>query len=461
MTARTACAMGLSWIVCAFACAQGYENKSQATDPVELLRTYLQIDTTNPPGNELQAAKFFADIFEREGIPYEIIETAPGRANIYARLNGGEEPGLLLSHHTDVVPADAEQWDHPPFAAEVHNGYVYGRGALDNKCAGIFHLLAFLELHRAQKPLRRDVVFLAVADEEAGGEFGMGWLAEHRPDVFEGVGLAFNEGGGGIVLEDGRIMFEVEVAHKGAVWVRLTAHGEPGHGSSPRAESAVTRLLDALQRIRERPIHYRLTPHVRDYFQKMTPHIEDEWHAAFADIDSAIDDPAFRERLLDAKRWYHALLYDTVSITMLEGSDKVNVIPATASAELDCRILPDTTPEEFVAELTTIIGDPKVDVEVTRIAMPSSSTADSELFDAFDAVRKKWYPDSSIVPMAMTGFTDSRFLRNMGIVCYGVDPAVLPESEFDGVHGHNERISIENIENATRFNMEVVHKLVY
>jgi len=172
-----------------------------ADESVELLQEYLRVDTTNPPGNESRAVEFFARLLEMEGIPYETAESAPGRGNIWARLDGGNEPAVLLLHHSDVVQADPAFWDVPPLSGEIVEGHVYGRGALDTKTLGILHLYAFLALHRSGRPLNRDVIFMATADEEAGGFYGVGWLVENRPEAFEGVGFVLNEGGRTLVTE--------------------------------------------------------------------------------------------------------------------------------------------------------------------------------------------------------------------------------------------------------------------
>jgi acetylornithine deacetylase/succinyl-diaminopimelate desuccinylase-like protein len=180
---------------------------------VRTLARYLRVDTTNPPGNEDRAVEFFSEIFEQEGLKYEVLESAPHRGNIWARIKGGNEPALVLLHHTDVVPSDARFWDEAPFSGKIRDGKLYGRGALDDKGLGILQLEAFLSLARSGKPLRRDVIFMATADEEAGGAFGAGYLVKQRPDIFEGVGFLLNEGGGGTIRKD-RNVFNVEVTQK-------------------------------------------------------------------------------------------------------------------------------------------------------------------------------------------------------------------------------------------------------
>ena len=240
MTIRlAACVLLLSLSLPGF--AQSIEDEA-----LEWLQAYLQVDTINPPGNESRAVDFIAEILDAEGIPYETAESAPGRGNIWARLEGGDEPALILLQHTDVVPPDIRYWTVDPLGGEIKDGFLYGRGALDMKGTGINQLATFIRLHRAGLPLNRDVVLVASADEEAGGFYGAGWLVENRPEIFEGAGLLINEGGNGEVSAKEELIFSVEVTQKVPVWLRLTAVDTPGHGSTPRATSSVTRIVDAL-----------------------------------------------------------------------------------------------------------------------------------------------------------------------------------------------------------------------
>ena len=220
-------------------------------EAVAWLQDFIRVDTVNPPGNETRAVEFYREIFDAEGIEYEWVESAPGRGNIWARLEGGDEPGLMLLQHTDVVPADKEFWTTDPLSGELRDGYILGRGARDMKGTGIAHLATFLGLHRSGRALNRDVVFLATADEEAGGFYGAGWLIENRPEIFEGIGLLINEGGAGSASGD-EIVFGVEVTQKVPVWLRLNAIDVPGHGSShvqrPRF-CALSRRLTGLKKI--------------------------------------------------------------------------------------------------------------------------------------------------------------------------------------------------------------------
>lgn len=428
-------------------------------EAVGLLRDYLRLDTTNPPGNESRGVDFFARIFEAEGIPYESVESAPGRGNIWARLKGGSKPALMLLHHMDVVPADESFWSRPPLSGDIQDGYIHGRGALDTKGLGILQLQAFLALHRMGTPLNRDVIFMATADEEAGGFFGAGWLAENRPELFEGVGLLLNEGGGGRI-QDGKAQFGIEVTQKVPLWIRLIATGEPGHGSTPRAASAVTRLVQALSRIHEHQFPAKINPAVDAYFKAIAPYADSPWQEAFMDLGSAVKNPSFLAELQEYNRSFNSLIRNTCSITRLDASNKINVIPPSATAEIDCRLVPHQDPEEFLDILRLIINDPSVTIETIMAFTPAVSKTDTVLYQAIERVCKRNFPDAPVIPSVVTGFTDSHFFRDKGIACYGFSPVLIPLEDYSGVHGNNERISVENIKLGTRLTLEILQEVV-
>ncbi len=430
-------------------------------DPaVRRLVEYIGVNTVNPPGNEMRAVEFFARIFEEEGIPYETVETAPGRGNIWARLDGGDEPGLILLHHSDVVPADEAHWSVPPLSGVLRDGYVYGRGALDTKTGGILHLQAFLALHRSGRPLNRDVIFMATADEEAGGFHGVGWMVENRREVFDGVGFLLNEGGGGSI-QNGRVEFSVEVTQKVPLWLRLVARGEPGHGSRPLEHTAVTRLVGALDNLRTHAFEPRIVPAVDAYFRGLAESASDYWAPRFRDMAATVRNPDDLLRLQRENPGLHALTRNTCSITMLEGSSKINVIPPESSAEIDCRLLPDQDPEAFVTELRTVLDDDSIEIERIMGFSPAVSTTDTELYRTIEEVCRAHFPDARVLPMVQGGFTDSHFTRDLGIVSYGFFPTVVPVADQGGVHGNNERISVENVRRGVRMMREIVEGFVY
>ncbi len=420
------------------------------------LQQYIRIDTTNPPGNESEAVAFFADIFEREGIAYETVEPAPGRGSIWARLEGGPAPGIVLIHHIDVVPADPRFWKHDPLSGTYENGYLNGRGALDTKGLGIMHLEAFLALARSGQPLDRDVIFLATADEEAGGRLGAGWLVRNRPDLIENVGLLLNEGGSGRVLGN-RVVFSVEVTQKVPMWLRLNAVGPAGHGSSPSPRSAVTDLVEALERLRLDPFEPRIVPAVADYFRRLAD--LEAAAAHLADAKRLIASPQRLAALHRTNPSLHALTRNTCAVTRLNASSKINVVAPAASAELDCRLLPDQSPRLFIRDLRKRLNQPSISVEVLMSFTSAVSSTDTDLYRAIEAVTARRFPGSTVMPAVTAGFTDSHFFRDLGIVAYGFSPAVIPGADQGGVHGNNERISVQNVERGWRTMLDLLETI--
>ena len=306
-------------------------------EAVKLLQAYLKVDTISPPGNESRAVDFLAKIFDEEGIEYDSAESAPTRGNIWARIKGGDKPALILLHHSDVVPANEEYWDFDPLSGEIVDGYIQGRGALDMKGLGISHLANFLKLHRSNKPLNRDIIYIAAADEESGGKYGMGWLVENRPEAFEGAELLLNEGGSGFRSKDG-IGFSIEVTQKIPVWLRLNSVDQPGHGSSPRTTSSVSRIVEALNIIWNSPFDPRIIPEVDRVFSDRSEGLEEPFKSKYKDIKNMIQDPIFMKELQEFSPSSHALTRNTCSLTRMNGGVKINVVPPTAWAEIDCRI---------------------------------------------------------------------------------------------------------------------------
>ena len=424
------------------------------------LQAFIKIDTINPPGNESRAVDFLAKILDAEGIPYETAESAPGRGNLWARLEGGDEPALIMLQHTDVVPADLRYWTTDPLSGEIRDGYLWGRGTLDMKGTGISQLATFISLHRAGVALNRDVVLVATADEEAGGFFGAGWLVKEHPEIFDGAGLLINEGGNGEETEED-IVFSVEVTQKVPVWLRLKAVDTPGHGSMPNASSSVTRIVDALGILRENPFEPRIVPAVDRMFQSLSESAAPEWADAYANIAGAIREPGFPEKLQAHSAFLHALTRDTCSMTRLGASNKINVVPPEAWAEIDCRILPDRPSEVFVEELRELIADSGVEIEVIMAFTPAVSETNTLLYRAIEDVTSERYPGSRVMPSVASGFTDSHFTRDLGIASYGFDPIVVPEAEFSRIHGNDERVSVEAFRRGVGDHLAIIRAVVY
>ncbi|MFU8813986.1 MAG: M20/M25/M40 family metallo-hydrolase [Pseudomonadales bacterium] len=433
-----------------------------ASQAPERLAAYIRIDTTNPPGNESAGVAYLGAILDAAGIPYESAESAPGRGNLWARLPGsrppdGGEPALVLLHHIDVVDADPRYWSVDPFGGEIRDGYVWGRGALDMKGTAIAQLQAFLALHASGKRLNRDVLLVATADEEAGGALGAGWLIEHHPEIFAGAGFLLNEGGSGTVMGDD-VVLSVEVTQKVPLWLRLTAHGQPGHGSAPQPATAVTRLLRAGDRLAQTSFAPRVVAPVRDLFEGIAPYQPEPLRERYASIDSAVQDDAFMRYLQLTDPGAHALLRNTCSITRLEGSSKINVVPTEAAMELDCRLLPDQDPQAFIAEVATIVNDPAIAIETLLSFTPAVSPTSSSLYRMIEATAADRMPAARVIPGVLTGFTDSHYFRDLGIASYGFNAFVIPREDRRGVHGNDERIGVDTLVEGTRFMIELVDR---
>ena len=442
------------------AAQSGADWQSLEDEAVSLLSRVIQIDTTNPPGNEILAAQFFKEIFDREGIEARIIESAPRRGNIYARLRGdGSKKGIVLLNHLDVVPADAKSWKELPFSGIIKDGVIWGRGALDDKGAAIMELAAMLALKRQKVPLKGDVVFLGTADEETGGAWGAGYLVEKHPELFKDVGLVLNEGGGIRVGEDGRArVYNVSVAEKTPLWLKLTATGTPGHGSTPSNNLAVNKLVAALARVMSYQSPVRVVEEVQRYYADIAAAEPEPRRSRYRDLRRALRDAAFRAEFLKEPR-NSASVRNTIAITGIRGSDKVNVIPATASAELDVRLLPGEDPKVFIEQLRKIIGDPLIKVEVLLSFPAATSPPHPEAMKVIGDFAKANDPGTPVVAPLVRGFTDCHFFREKGIPCLGFMPHRITPSGEGLVHGVDERVSVESLRIGIRAMVEIVRKL--
>jgi len=465
-TASAARRRSIAVAVVALAAICGIAVRAQAADidwaavereATAFLQTYIRIDTANPPGNETAAAKFLAARFRQAGIAAKIFESAPGRGSVLARLRGrGELRPVVLLSHLDVVPARPAEWKTPPFSGTVRDGFIYGRGALDCKGPGTIDAMALLLLKRQRLPLKRDVIFLGTADEETGGKRGAGWMVAKHLVELGSPELVLTEGGAIRVLADGSRVYEVAAAEKTPCWLKLETTGAPGHGSAPAADTAVTRLLRALERLRSYTPPIRVTPEVQAYYAGLAPLQQGERRTRYHDLRAALEDPDFRHTFLQNPH-DAALVRNTITPTVLTGSTKTNVIPATASAELDCRLLPGEDQEEFIRTVKSTIGDPKVNIQVLLNFPAVASPADATFTTAVGELAAR--EGAVVVPSVLTGFTDSHYFREHGIASYGFVPFELTEEEARREHGINERLSVRNLRDGTRRLIELLRLL--
>jgi acetylornithine deacetylase/succinyl-diaminopimelate desuccinylase-like protein len=428
-------------------------------EATEILSNYIRINTTNPPGNEMEAARYLEGILRREGIESSIYEPAPRRANLLAVVPGKKRgSALVLLNHLDVVPVEEDKWDLDPFGGIVKDGYIHGRGAIDMKGKGVAELMAVLLLKRYKIPLKRDVIFLATADEETGGRWGAKWMLEREPHLKEAA-CVLNEGGCILIRENGALdHYEIATAQKVVAQFSLKATGKTGHGSMPHGDSANTKLIRALNRLVEWETPFIVIPLVKHYFATLAKIRSPEEAKGYHDIEEALRDPTFAKTFTSNSQ-YNAMVRNTLTPTILKAGQKINVIPSMATAAFDCRILPGTSSKDFFAQLQKVIGDEEIVIaplpEFESNALPPSPL-DNELYQAIERIAKQKDPGCMVTPFLITGATDSRFFRESGVPCYDFSPFRLRQEDLKLVHGHNERISLENLGFASEVIFEIV-----
>lgn len=429
---------------------------------IDHLQNLIRLDTSNPPGNEIIAVDYIRKQIEAVGIECEVIESEPGRANLRAILKGdGSARPLLLMSHTDVVPVEPEYWSEPPFSGEIRDGYIWGRGAVDMKQWGAWHLTIFLELARSGVPLKRDVVLLATADEEDGSYKGMRWIAENMPHWLDAE-YGLSEGGGGEMKIGDRSYFPCRVAEKGACRFHIKAHGSPGHGSRPHNDNAIIKLGRALDRLGSRPLPLKPNDAVKGMLKEMLTEdpggegliadlLRDE--AFHYTLDAAPFTPAMKTAL-------NAQLRNTATPTILHPSgSRINVIPSTASVSCDGRTLPGVTVEQFAKEVIDSVGD-GVEIEIYEYWDGSASRFDTELFDIMKEITRN-LTGGALVPYMATGASDARFAEPLGVNVYGFGPMKNEPgaNPTELMHAHDERISLNNLDLGLRALREAVIRI--
>ncbi|MBI3783125.1 MAG: M20/M25/M40 family metallo-hydrolase [Deltaproteobacteria bacterium] len=430
-------------------------------EAIDKLQAYVRVDTTNPPGNETPAADLLRDWLSREGIEVRLYDPMNDRKrqSLLARLPGRSGRSLVLMSHSDVVPAIKEEWHQPPFDGIVRNESLYGRGTLDTKGLGILQLMTLVLMRRAGVVPNDDVLLLIEPDEEEAGR-GMKGMLEHYPDVFGKVRMVLNEGGNGTrgVLQPGQVIFFVQTAEKGAVWVKLTAHGRAGHASVPIEDNAVTTMSRALDRISRYETPLRPSQTVVSLFAALADESSFPNSFVMRHLDSSLVLGLFKSRLTE-RPLVNSLLRTTISLTGVHGGYKTNVIPAQVDATLDCRIVPGDSPDGLKAELTRVVGDTRVDIELTQTGTPNESPEDPELMKAVRQVTSRHHPGSIVAPLMSSGVTDSAYFRQRGDHAYGFNPFVLTEEEMATMHGIDEHVRLDDLRAAVRMYYEIVAQL--
>jgi acetylornithine deacetylase/succinyl-diaminopimelate desuccinylase-like protein len=408
-----------------------------------ILSRYVRIDSSHPRGRTVETAALFADHLAEADIPYRIYESPEeGKVNLVARLAASEPRGkpLLISNHMDVVQAVPADWRFDPYSGEIADGYIYGRGTLDDKGMGVMELMTMLLLKRNGVDLARDVILMCTCDEEIGSPMGARWMVENH---FEDLDPEFvlDEGGSGMrgFFSSGDV-FEISVAEKKITRLRLVARAEPGHASQPWAEAATHRLVRAANAMLTQPPEDRDCPPVAEMIKRLGGEVA--------------------RREIAAKRASMPLLHDTVSLTMLSGGYKINVIPEQAEMSFDCRLLPDTDERAFVSNLEQLVNDPGITFEVTwPDAEPATAPWDNPLFRALEAACKTHAPAALVTPSLCVGGTDARYFRQRGVPAYGLVPCLFDEDDLKGYHGLNERLSVANLRLGTQIVYDAVRQV--
>jgi acetylornithine deacetylase/succinyl-diaminopimelate desuccinylase-like protein len=405
---------------------QGPDWKAIEAEALKTLQGYLRINTAVPPGDVTKAADFLQGILERDGIPVKRFESGKGRSIVLARLKGsGSAKPILLLHHMDVVPADASRWKRDPFGGEIADGAIWGRGAMDMKGPGVAHLYAFIALKRSGVPLDRDILLMAVPDEEIGGGLGATWMRENHYQELDPEYI-IDEGGFGSrdLFASGKLVFGISVAEKKILWLKLTAEGVAGHGSQPHDRNPNDRLVRALGRLLSEPLP--------------------------SSTFSVLETFKTRAGTLNSNKFNNAIQHSTISLTSLRSGvgepPKENVIPSIAEAILDCRVLPGTSKEEWLKGIARMLGDPEIRIEVTYESPDASvTTQDTHLYRALESAVKKRHPEAIVAPMIVPYGTDANGFRPLGVKSYGFTPAILPAAVVASMHGDAEYIPLDAI----------------
>jgi acetylornithine deacetylase/succinyl-diaminopimelate desuccinylase-like protein len=426
-------------------------NQVTAQDEVvDICRDLIRIDTSNPgdhsgPG-ERQAAEYVAAKLAEVGLEPTVLESHPKRTSVVARIRGRDEsrPALLVHGHLDVVPANAPDWQYDPFSGEIADGCLWGRGAIDMKDMDAMMLAVFRQRLREQRKPARDVVLTFTADEEAGGKWGARFLVEKHPELFEGVTEAVGEVGGFSLTLGRQRLYLLQTAEKGIAWLRLTSRGTAGHGSMIQRDNAVTELAEAIGRLGRHDWPTRLIPSVQAFLEGASQALGTEF---------APNDPGqLLSKIGPVSRIIGATLRNTVNPTVFRAGYKVNVVPQTATAEVDGRFLPGYE-EEFLAEIDKVLG-PGVTREFIIRDIALETTPDGDLYDAMTSALVAEDPDAQVIPYCGSAGTDAKSFSRLGLRCFGFVPLRLPpDLDFSGMfHGIDERVPVD----ALRFGARVL-----
>lgn len=425
--------------------------------PLELLQNLLRFDTTNPPGNEAECIAYIDGLFRDAGIETTVLGRVPERPNLIARLKGrGEAPPLLMHGHVDVVTTANQAWQHDPFAGEIADGYLWGRGALDMKSAVANMICALLRAKSEGFVPAGDILVAAVSDEEQGGDYGAKWLVENHPELFQGVKYSIGEAGGDTTYIVGQKFYPIQVAEKQICRIQATFRGTGGHGSVPRRGGAMSKLGKFLTTLDQKRLPVHITPVVEQMLSGMLAALP----ASMSHGVQGLLDPTTTDATLDGMgsigMLLDPLLHNTVSPTIVEGGHAINVIPSEITLKLDGRLLPGFTPDDGIQELRALVGD---DVQLDVLRYDSYPTQiDLSLYETLAGIMREADPEGTPVPYVLTGVTDGRHFAQLGIQNYGFTPLKLPDDDslVRTVHDSDERVPVD----AMDFGADCTYKLI-
>ena len=429
-------------------------------EAVQHLVDLVRIDTTNPPGNETLVVEYLEGVLADEGIASQRYALEPERANLVARQRGnGSKRPLLLMGHTDVVGVQRDKWFSDPFSGEREDGFIYGRGTLDDKDNLAAALMVIKLLKRYGVELDRDVIFLAEAGEEGTPEVGINFMVEKHYDVIEAE-YALAEGGQNIMRDDRVTQVGIETTEKMPRRVTLVARGTPGHGSKPTLDNAVVTLANAIAKAAAWQTEVRLNDTTRTYFRRLAEVSAPEDAFRYLNVENEEFSDEIQQHFLETFPYHYSISRTSVVPTVIDAGFRRNVIPSEASAILDIRMLPDENVEEFYAQLAAVIDDPRVEIVPERIYRPAAppSDIDNEMFRVLENVALRMYPEATVLPIMQTGATDMAQIRAKGVQAYGIGPARSIEeiNSGYGAHGDNERVEEQAFIDMVRYMWNVV-----
>jgi acetylornithine deacetylase/succinyl-diaminopimelate desuccinylase-like protein len=409
------------------------------------LSRLIQIDTTNPPGKETLVVDYLREALEAEGVATETYALDPERANLVARVRGnGSKKPILIMGHTDVVGVQADKWDKPPFSGLREDGWLYGRGSLDDKDTVAAGMMVILMLERYGVELDRDVIFLAEAGEEGTPDVGINFMVENHWDAIAAE-YCLAEGGGGILEAQGVKVVEVQTTEKVPRRVTLVARGTAGHGSRPSIDNPIAAIARAVAKADAWQTEMRLNDTTRTYFERLASVSEPDAAFRYRNIENPDETDQIQQHFLENDPTYYSTLRTSVVPTIINGGFRRNVIPSEATAMLDIRMLPDEDVEAFYTKLGAAINEPTVEIVPEAIYRPAAppSGMDNEMFEALERVADKMYPDAVVLPKMSTGATDMSQVRAMGVPAYGIGPirSAAERNSGNGAHSDNERVS--------------------